>query len=75
MDGGILNEPVRECAEKLMDTFGEQLGIGFTHLLFIAIADDGTFRSANFSEGSSLGADAVRLIAKHLDEWADSMET
>jgi len=74
MDGGILNEPVRECAEKLMDTFGEQLRIGFTHLLFIAIAEDGTFRSANFSKAYPLNADAVRLIAKHLGEWADNME-
>ncbi len=74
MEGGILNEPVREAAERLLDSFGEQLGLGFEHLLFIAVADDGTFRSANYARGVGLNAEAIRLIARHLSEWADTVE-
>lgn len=74
MQGGILNEPVRENAEKLMTSFGEQLGLKFKHLIFIAIDEEGVFRSGNYAKELTLNADAVRLIAKHLDSWADSFE-
>ncbi len=72
MREGILNEPVRESAEKLMRTFGEQMAIPFEYLVFVAIAEDGTFRTANYSPSGALTKEAVKLIAKHLDSWADS---
>lgn len=74
MREGILNEPVREASERLMHTFGEQMGIPFEYLLFVAIAEDGTFRTANYAPAGSLTKEAVKLIAKHLDTWADSFE-
>ena len=72
MQEGILNEPVREAAQRLIEVFGDQMGLKFTHLIFVMVADDGTFRSANFSENGPLTRDAVKMIAKHLDGWADS---
>ena len=72
MKEGILNEPVREAAERLMAVFGEQMGIRFTNLIFITAAEDGTFRTANYSKEAPLTKDAVKLIAKHLGEWAES---
>jgi hypothetical protein len=74
MREGILNEPTREAAERLLDIFGQQMGLGFTHLLFVAVAEDGTFRTANVSREGGLTRDAVRLIARHIGEWADTFE-
>ena len=74
MEGGILNEPVREAAQRLLDSFGEQMGLSFEHLLFIAVAGDGTFRSAHYTMGLGLNAESIRLIARHLNEWADTVE-
>ncbi|MCA9396954.1 MAG: hypothetical protein KC649_07260, partial [Candidatus Omnitrophica bacterium] len=36
--------------------------------------DDGTFRTANYAKGEPLPAEAVRMIADHLKEWADKYE-
>ena len=74
MREGILNEPTREAAERLLHSFGEQMNIPFEYLLFVAIAEDGTFRTANFSEQGPLTRDAIKMIAKHLDGWAESFE-
>ena len=72
MQEGILNEPVREAAQRLMEVFGDQMGLSFTHLIFVMAAEDGTFRTANFSEHGPLTKQAVKTIAKHLDGWAES---
>ena len=72
MREGILNEPTRESAEKLMEAFGNQMGLQFTNMIFITIAEDGTFRTANYSNDGPLTKDAVKLIAKHLDQWAEA---
>ena len=72
MQEGILNEPVREAAEMLMRVFGQQMGAQFSHLIFVAVTSDGVFRTANCSNEGALTRDAVKLIAKHLDAWADS---
>jgi len=72
MEGGILNEPVRESAEKLLENFGAQMGIPFDSLMFIAVAEDGTFRTGNFSQENKLTVEAIKMIAKHLNDWADS---
>jgi len=74
MQGGILNEPVREQAEKLMKMFGEQLGFHFTNLVFVAVTEEGVFRTANCSKEFPLNAEAVRLVAKHLTDWANTLE-
>lgn len=74
MREGILNEPVRESADRLLETFGDQMGLRFTHLMFITIAEDGTFRTANYSKEGGLTKEAVKLIAKHLSDWAESFE-
>jgi hypothetical protein len=74
MREGILNEPTREAAERLLHTFGEQMAIPFEYLLFVAIAEDGTFRTANYSGEGALTKEAIKLIAKHLDEWAETFE-
>jgi len=75
MQEGILNEPVRESAEKLLVNFSDQMRIPFTHLLFITVAEDGIFRTANYSKSGPLAPEAVKLIAKHLSDWADHQET
>ena len=75
MKEGILNEPVRESAEHLLKTFGEQMRVPFTNLIFIAIAPDGTFRTANCSsEKFVLTKEAVEIIAKHLIQWGQTLE-
>lgn len=74
MQEGVLNEPTREAAEKLTQEFGAQMGLTFTNLMFIAVADDGSFRTANYAKGEPLPAEAVRMIADHLKEWADHYE-
>ncbi len=74
MQEGILNEPVREAAQHLIEVFGAQMGLEFTHMIFVTVAEDGTFRTANFSDHGPLAKEAVKLIAKHLDGWADSFE-
>lgn len=74
MQEGILNEPTREAAERLAQEFGAQMGLKFTNLMFVAVADDGTFRTANYAKGEPLPAEAVRMIADHLKEWADRYE-
>ena len=72
MREGILNEPVRECAERLMEAFGDQMGLRFGNLIFIAVTEDGLFRTANCSNDAPLTKEAVRLVAKHLEEWAET---
>ena len=72
MQEGILNEPTRENAQRLMESFSHQMGLHFTNLLFVTVASDGTFRTANYSSEGSLTKEAVKLIAKHMEEWADS---
>lgn len=74
MQEGILNEPTREAAEKLMAVFGEQISLQFDHLIFVAVTEDGEFRTANISKDGGLTRDAVKLIAKHLDQWANDFE-
>ncbi len=74
MREGILNEPVRENAEKLLKTFGDQMGTPFSNLIFIAVAPDGTFRSANVGGEFALTKEAFKMIAKHLENWADTLE-
>jgi len=70
MQEGILNEPVRENAERLLETFSDQMGIRFEQLLFVVVSEDGTFRTANYSKGPGLTVEAIKLIAKHLQDWA-----
>jgi hypothetical protein len=72
MQEGILNEPVREAADQLLTTFSDQMRLPFTNLMFITVAEDGTFRTANYAKAEALTADAVRGIAKHLNDWADT---
>ena len=74
MREGILNEPVRESAEKLLSTFSDQMGTPFSNLIFIAVAPDGTFRSANFGGEFALTKEAFKLVAKHLENWAETLE-
>lgn len=71
MQEGILNEPVREAAARLLSVFGEQMRLGFSHLIFVAVTEEGEFRTANFSEAGPLTKEAMKLIAKHLDGWAE----
>ncbi len=71
MQEGILNEPVRESADKLLENFSAQMGIPFDTLMFIAAAEDGTFRTANINKGNPLTVSAIKVIAKHLNDWAD----
>jgi len=74
MKEGILNEPTREAAERLLHTFGEQMGLPFEYLLFVTITEDGTFRTANYSGEGALTKEAIKLVAKHLSDWAESFE-
>lgn len=74
MQEGILNEPVREAAERLIETFGDQMRLKFTHMIFVTVTEEGVFRTANFSEHGPLTREAVKGIAKHLDGWAESFE-
>lgn len=73
MQEGILNEPVRESAESLMQNFGDQMGMPFAHLMFIAVSEEGDFRTANYSKSGfpGLTVEAIRMVAKHLNDWAD----
>jgi len=72
MQEGILNEPVRENAQRLLETFSDQMGTPFEQLIFIAVAEDGVFRTANYSKGAqALSVEAIKLIAKHLSDWAE----
>jgi len=71
---GILNEPVRESADALIKNFGDQMGIPFTNLMFIAVGADGTFRTANYAKDTVLTKEAVKMIAKHLELWANQFD-
>jgi hypothetical protein len=74
MREGILNEPVRESAERLLKTFGDQMNLGFTHMIFVAVSPEGEFRTANYSTQGPLHKEAVKQIAAYLDRWADQFE-
>ena len=42
--------------------------------MFVVISEDGQFRTANYSKQAPLTKEAVKLIAKHIDQWAESFE-
>lgn len=71
MQEGILNERVRDCGTALLEAFGDQMRLPFKALLFVAVDEEGNFRTGNMTESVPLTAEAVKMIAKHLSDWAD----